>query len=129
MIRLAASRPGWALGFADEVWFSRLAQPALHAWAGAQPRLSVHSVGRDEPEKALACYGLWQPTGERMWLRFVAGRPVSAVTCAFLRWVTRRLAAEGRRVTQRRKAQVTVLTGRPATKRSHIRSPEGCHRP
>ena len=69
MIRLAGSRPGWALGFADEVWFSRLAQPALHAWAGA-----------------------------RMWLRFVAGRPVSRVTCAFLRWVTRRLAAEGRRV-------------------------------
>ena len=59
----------------------------------------MHPVERHEPEaKALACYGLWQPAGERMWLRFVAGRPVSAVTCAFLRWVTRRLAAEGTRV-------------------------------
>ena len=59
----------------------------------------MHPVERHEPEaKALACYGLWQPAGERMWLRFVAGRPVSAVTCAFLSWVTQRLAAEGSRV-------------------------------
>jgi transposase len=33
-----------------------------------------------------------------MLLRFVAGRPVSAVTCAFLAWVADRLAAEGTRV-------------------------------
>src|ERR687885_2979271 len=67
LIRLAGSRPGWTLGFADEVWFSRLAQPALHAWAGARPRLSVHAVERHEPEaKALACYGLWQPAGGAM---------------------------------------------------------------
>jgi transposase len=99
LIRLAGSRPGWTVGFADEVWFSRLAQPALHAWAGTRPRLSLHPVARDEPEaKALACYGLWQPAAERMRLRFVAGRPVSAVTCAFLSWVTRRLAAEDTRV-------------------------------
>jgi transposase len=31
-------------------------------------------------------------------LRFVAGRPVSAVTCAFLAWAAARLAAEGVRV-------------------------------
>jgi transposase len=33
-----------------------------------------------------------------MMLRFVAGRPVSAATCAFLAWVAGRLAAEGMRV-------------------------------
>jgi DDE superfamily endonuclease len=33
-----------------------------------------------------------------MLLRFVAGRPVSAVTCAFLAWVTARLAADQVRV-------------------------------
>jgi transposase len=33
-----------------------------------------------------------------MLLRFVAGRPVSPVTCAFLAWVAERLAAEGMRV-------------------------------
>ena len=59
----------------------------------------MHAAGRDDPEpKALACYGLWLPERERMLLRFVAGRPVSAVTCAFLAWVAGRLAAEGVRV-------------------------------
>src|SRR5512143_58325 len=33
-----------------------------------------------------------------MLLRFVDGRPVSAMTCAFLAWVTERLAAAGIRV-------------------------------
>ena len=33
-----------------------------------------------------------------MLLRFVAGRPVSSVTCAFLAWAVGRLAAEGVRV-------------------------------
>jgi transposase len=94
---LARGRPGWAFGFADEVWFSRLAQPALHAWtAGGPLRLGMHAAGRDDPEaKALACYGLWLPERERMVLRFVAGRPVSGITRAFLAWVAGRLAAEG----------------------------------
>jgi hypothetical protein len=29
LIRLATSHPQWALGFEDETWWSRLAQPAL----------------------------------------------------------------------------------------------------
>ena len=71
---MARGRPGWAFGFADEVWFSRLAQPALHAWTTGEPlRLGMHAAGRDDPEpKALACYGLWLPGRERMLLRFVA---------------------------------------------------------
>jgi hypothetical protein len=101
LIGLARGRPGWAFGFADEVWFSRLAQPALHAWAadGERLRLALHGTDRDDPDaKALACYGLWLPERERMLLRFVAGRPVSSITCAFLAWVADRLAAEGVRV-------------------------------
>jgi transposase len=88
------------VGFADEVWFSRLAQPALHAWtAGGRLRLATHAADRDDAAaKALACYGLWLPERERMLLRFVAGRPVSRVTRAFLAWTTERLAAEGVRV-------------------------------
>jgi hypothetical protein len=59
----------------------------------------MHAAGRDDPEpKALACYGLWLPEDERMLLRFVAGRPVSGVTCAFLAWVAERLAAAGMQV-------------------------------
>ena len=59
----------------------------------------MRAAGRDDPEpKALACYGLWLPGPERMLLRFVAGRPVSGVTRAFLAWVADHLAAEGVRV-------------------------------
>jgi hypothetical protein len=94
---LAQQRPGWALGFADEVWFSRLAQPALHAWtAGETLRLGLHPSDRTDPEpKALACYGLWLPARARMLLRFGDGPPVSPVTCAFPAWVVEQLAADG----------------------------------
>ena len=46
----------------------------------------------------MACYGPWLPARERMLLRFVGGRPVSPVTCAFLAWAAAQLAAEGVRV-------------------------------
>jgi hypothetical protein len=101
LLRLAQGRPGWALGVADEVWFSRLAQPALPAWSapGERLRLVTPAVERDEPEpQALACYGLWLPERERMLLRFGTGRPVSGVTGAFLAWVAEHLTAEGVRV-------------------------------
>jgi hypothetical protein len=56
----------------------------------------MHAADRDHPEpKALACCGLWLPEREGMLLRFVAGRPVSGVTRAFLAWVAGRLAAAG----------------------------------
>jgi len=49
--------------------------------------------------KALACYGLLGRPGpqqaDQMWLRFVAGRPVSAVTIDFLAWCSAQLAAHG----------------------------------
>ena len=62
-------------------------------------RLGLHTVDRNDPDpKALACYGLWLPARERMLLRFVDGRPVSPVTCAFLAWAAEHLAAEGVRV-------------------------------
>src|SRR5918912_2650490 len=96
LIRLAQRHPDWLLGFEDEVWWSRLARPALHAWQDdACPlRLIEQTVARDDPDpKALACYGLlarsWDAASrhsEDLWLRFVDGRPVSAVTIDFLRW-------------------------------------------
>ena len=100
LIALARGRPGWAFGFQDEVWFSRLAQPSLHAWAADERlRLATHAADpADREPKALACYGLWLPEPGRTLLRFVAGRPVSAVTRAFLAWVAGQLAAEGVRV-------------------------------
>jgi len=86
------------LGFQDECWWSRLAHPELHAWAGAAPlRLVEVAVGRQDPDpKALACYGLLRADTGGMLLRFVDGRPVSQVTEDFLAWVCAALAREGK---------------------------------
>jgi len=104
-MRLAATHPTWALGFEDEVWWSRLARPTLHSWVEAdQPlRLVEQTVAKDDPDpKALACYGLlvrWTaPTGERpeaTWLHFVDGRPVSTRTTECLAGWCAKLQAAG----------------------------------
>jgi transposase len=107
LIRLARLHPDWLLGFADEVWWSRLAHPALYAWQeDDQPlRLIEQTVACDDSDpKALACYGLlarwWdspQHRSEDLWLRFVEGRPVSAVTIDFLAWCAERAQEHGKR--------------------------------
>jgi DDE superfamily endonuclease len=90
LIQRAERHPDWVLGFADEVWWSRVAQPALHAWASDDQPLHLveQTVASSDPDpKALAAYGvlLRQPhQPDRIWLRFVDGRPVSAVTTQFL---------------------------------------------
>jgi transposase len=107
LIRLAERNSALLLGYQDEVWWSRLARPTLFAWQdGARPlRLVEQTVAATDPDpKALACYGLlarsWHPDGQRteaMWLRFVAGRPVSAVTIDFLAWCAEQAAAQEKR--------------------------------
>ncbi len=91
-------------GFQDEVWWSRLAAPNLHAWTPDQPlRLVEQTVAKTDPDpKAIACYGLLiqacdEQCTDQVWLRFVKGRPVSAVTTAFLKWCAERAAAQGKR--------------------------------
>lgn len=81
----------------DEVWWSRVAQPPLHAWAANQPlRLIEQARAKDDPDpKALACYGVLLPALDQIWVRFVNGRPVSSITTQFLAWVCERLAARG----------------------------------
>ena len=100
---LAVTHPPWGLGFGDDVWWSRLAQPALHTWAPNEQawRLREKSRPKADPEpKALACYGLLVRHGphqpEQMLRRFVDRRPVSTETTAFLAWCRERLAAQGR---------------------------------
>jgi transposase len=79
-------------------------QPSCHAWAGDQPlRLVEQAVAKDDPDpKALAAYGLLlQGAGSlepEVWLRVSAGRPVSALTTAFLAWCCAGLAARGKTV-------------------------------
>lgn len=86
-------------GFADEVWWSRTAQPALHTWTDAESlRLVEKQVARTDPEgKAVACYGLYLPTINQMHLRFVEGRPLSTVTCLFLAWLADVFTQKGKR--------------------------------
>ena len=102
LIQRAMAQPTWALGFGDEVWWSRLAQPNQHGWTDAEATYKLQELSRptDDPDpKALACYGLLLRPGplqaDQMWLRFVAGRPVSAVTIDFLAWCSAQLAAQG----------------------------------
>jgi len=79
---------GWVVGYADEVWWSRVAQPKMHSWSEAeQPlRLQELQVSKEDPDpKALSCYGLLEPDRKTIRLRFVDGRPVSHVTTATLR--------------------------------------------
>ena len=86
------------LGFQDETWWTRLAQPDVFAWAGDEPlRLLPNERERGVPE-ALACYGLLRADTGAMLLRFVEGRPVSQVTEDYLGWRCARFAAEGKRV-------------------------------
>lgn len=88
------------LGYQDETWWSRLALPAMHAWAaeGRPLRLAEQSVPKaDTGPKALSCYGLLRADTGRMMLRFVSGRPVSQVTEDYLSWLCERLAAEGKK--------------------------------
>ena len=98
----------WALGFADETWWSRFTQPYLCAWSEADQflRLVEQTPRKDDPDrKALACYGLllrWyteqEQRQERIWVRFVDGRPVSAITVQFLEWCCAKLQALDKRV-------------------------------
>ncbi len=86
----------------DETWWSRFARPHLHTWADADDgplRLVEQDVPKHDPDpKALACYGvLLRQVGqpEQVWLRFVDGRPVSAITEQFLGWCCSKLQEAG----------------------------------
>ncbi len=101
MISLPEGRPEWVVGFLDETWWSRLARAALKSWsdAGESLRLIEQSVAKDDSDpKAISCYGLYVPELEKVWLRFVDGRPVSGITTRFLSWCCERLEAVGKRV-------------------------------
>jgi hypothetical protein len=105
---LAAQHAEYALGFADEVWWSRVAQPSLHAWSEQEQalRLVEQTLAQDDPDpKALACYGLLlscpaapDTLPEQIWLRFVENRPVSTLTIHYLAWCCDKLEKVGKRV-------------------------------
>ena len=102
MIQEADQRDDWAVGFQDEVWWSRLTHPNSHSWAEEKPlRLieQTHQKGDPDP-KAFACYGLdirWKAQ-EEVWLRFVEGNPKSNPTIQFMEWVLEKTSQRGIRV-------------------------------
>src|SRR6266566_5324295 len=97
----------WAIGFLDEVWWSRFALPPASGWQDNEESLRfVEQCWQkaDPDAKALACYGvLWQrgpadaPIRDQMSLRFVDGHPVSEITTQFLAWCCTNLQAQGKR--------------------------------
>jgi DDE superfamily endonuclease len=102
---VASQHADWALGFADETWWSRFAQPRAHSWVdpdGGPLRLLEQDQPKGDPDpKALACYGVLlrqRGRAERVWLRFVDGRPLSAITEQFLGWCCMRLQEAAVRV-------------------------------
>jgi DDE superfamily endonuclease len=96
---MAAHHPDIALGFEDEAWWSREAQPQRHAWGDDKPvRLGEKTGPAKDPEgKAVACDGLYGPTATQMLLRFVLGRPVSVVTGTLRAWLAGYFTAQGKR--------------------------------
>ncbi len=105
MITLAQTQPTWALGFTDEVWWSRVSAVVAETWSGPdQPaRVTDQALPKDDPDPAaLACYGILlrhlphqtTPDAEQMLLRFVDGRPVSMITTQFLDWCCTQLAKQ-----------------------------------
>lgn len=105
---MAGRHADWVLGFEDETWWSRFARPHLHTWTDAAEgavgplRVVEQALPKADPDpKALACYGvLLRQVGqpERVWLRFVDGRPVSDITEQFLGWCCTRMQEAGVRV-------------------------------
>jgi hypothetical protein len=102
LMSLAANHPDtWAVGFCDERWWSRLALPSLNSWAqaGKPMCLILQSVEKDELDpRGIYYYELYLSEFEKMWLRFVDGRPVSAMTTRFLSRCSEKLAAVGKKV-------------------------------
>jgi hypothetical protein len=67
LIRWAAAYSEWVLGFADELWWSRLAQPDLQAWAEDKPvRLrEMTSRKRTQIRRLSLVTGSFEPTRRR----------------------------------------------------------------
>jgi hypothetical protein len=57
------------------------------------------AANKNDPDpKALACYGMLSAESDRMYLRFVSGRPVSQVTTDFLEWLCEQVHAQDKHV-------------------------------
>ncbi len=99
LLRISADHPEWAIGFEDEVWWSRIAQPKVRAWTGGPPlKVQVLKSEANDPDPdAIACYGFYRYDTRKVSVRFVEGRPVGDITAQFLEWLCARVAEEGKK--------------------------------
>lgn len=84
------------LWWQDECWFSRFAQPNAHDWGGLH--LVEREAPRNDPNKAIACYGAVRADTGEMVLTFCPGQPKSDFTLAFLPYLIDIGRNEGKRV-------------------------------
>jgi hypothetical protein len=100
LLRLSAEHPEWAIGFEDEVWWSRIAQPKVRSWTDGPPlKMQVFKSEADDPDPdAIACYGFYRYDTRKVTVRFVEGRPVGDITVQFLEWLCWGAAEEGKKV-------------------------------
>jgi DDE superfamily endonuclease len=99
LIEVAAKHPDWVLGFVDEVWWSRLQRPRMHAWADGSP-LKMHVLKAEDSDPdpiAICCYGMLRNDTKKVMLRFAENRPLSDNTAQFVEWVCQELHAEGKK--------------------------------
>jgi hypothetical protein len=74
----------------------------VHSWTGEWtqdkplPLVEKAVAKTDADPKALACYGAYLADTGQMLLRFVAGRPLSPVTCEFLGWLAQVMSKAGK---------------------------------
>ena len=97
LILLSKSHPDWVLGYLDQTWWSRLTQTLGYSWGEKGLQMESMTLPKEDTDpKALACYGLYLPDLDDLWLRFVNGRPVSAVTIDFLDWALKCVEAKNK---------------------------------
>jgi hypothetical protein len=99
LIEVAARHPDWVLGFADEVWWSRLQRPRMSAWVeGGRLKMHVLKADAADPDPvAICCYGVLRNDTKKVLLRFAENRPLSDITIQFLEWTCQVLREEGKK--------------------------------
>jgi len=83
---VARERDDWMLVDQDECWFSRFAQPQMHAFATAADKLRLvqREPEKGESDKAIACYGAVCDQTQERFFNFADGQPNSEKSIAFL---------------------------------------------
>jgi transposase len=99
LIEVAAKHPDWVLGFIDEVGWSRLQRPRMHAWTDGTPlKIRVLKEDNSDPDPiAICCYGMLRHDTKKVMLRFAENRPLSDNTAQFLAWLCEVLLEEGKK--------------------------------